>query len=340
MQDGMAVWLPYHQEEIRGLPDALSYGHWDGSAALPGDPGEVRFLVGPPVPGAEHALGRVLPRMRRLEVVQLLSSGYDYMKPLLDLMPPGTTLATARGVHGEATAELAVTLLLALSRGIDQFVHRQGARQWLPEYRSTLIGKRVMVVGHGAVGTAVAERLSAFRCETVVVARTGRTAPTGLVHGITDLPKLLPTVDAVVLCAPLTEHTRGMFGADTLGLLKDGALVVNVARGELLDTGAVVNELRQGRLRIALDVTDPEPLPAGHPLWDLPGVLITPHVAVFTDAFPGMSMNFLRRQLQRYVRGDDLHNVVHTVQGSREPRRRAGERAGGEVLSGMPATRP
>jgi len=119
-------------------------------------------------------------------------------------------------------------------------------------------------------------------------------------------------------------------------LLKDGALVVNVARGELLDTGAVVNELRTGRLRIAMDVTDPEPLPAGHPLWNLPGALITPHVAAFTGAFPGMSMNFLRGQLQRYVRGDDLHNVVHTIQAAREPGKRAGDRVGGEVLSGMP----
>ncbi|MGV9655162.1 NAD(P)-dependent oxidoreductase [Streptomyces sp. NPDC003328] len=323
MQDGITVWLPYPKEEIPGLPETLSYGYWDGSAVLPGDPAEVRFLVGPPVPGAEGALSRVLPRMRHLEVVQLLSSGYDYMKPLLDEVPAGATLATARGVHGDATAELAVTLLLALSRGIDRFVHRQGKQQWRPEYQSTLVSKRVMVVGYGAVGAAVAARLSAFRCELVLVAQTGRMAAAGRVHGTEDLRRLLPTVDAVVLCAPLTEQTRGMFDADALALLKDGALLVNVARGELVDTAAVVHEVDKGRLRAALDVTDPEPLPGGHPLWNLPGVLITPHVAAFTDAFPEMSKDFLRRQLHRYARGQDLHNVVLTASGSKDRERAA-----------------
>jgi phosphoglycerate dehydrogenase-like enzyme len=323
MNDGTTVWLPYHHEQIPGLPDAFSYGYWDGSTELPGDPAEVRFLVGPPVPGSERALSRVLPRMGRLEVVQLLSSGYDHMNPLLDAMPPGTSLATARGVHAEATAELAVTLLLAQSRGIDRFVRRQSARQWRPQNQPTLVGKRIMVVGHGAVGAAVAARLSTFRCEVVLVARTARPAPAGRVHGIAELPKLLPTVDAVVLCAPLTEGTRGMFGKDTLALLKDGALLVNVARGELLDTGALVREIRRGRLRVALDVTDPEPLPADHPLWNLPGALITPHVAAFTDAFPEMSMNFLRRQLHRYARGEGLHNVVLTTTGSLDGERAA-----------------
>ncbi|MFD6534606.1 2-hydroxyacid dehydrogenase [Streptomyces sp. NPDC060184] len=313
MRNGKTVWLPYRPSQIHGLPDGLSYAYWDGSGHLPGDPGDVGFLVGPPVPGAERVLAEVLPRMRRLEVLQLLSSGHDHMTPLLGTLPPGTRLATGRGVHREATAELAVTLLLALCRGLDRFGAGQAAGEWRPEFRSTLVGKRVLVIGYGAVGSSVAARLGAFRCEAVLVARTARTTPAGPVYGTEDLPGLLPTADAVVLCAPLTDQTRGMFGAEALARLKDGALLVNVARGELVDTGALVHEVRAGRLRAALDVTEPEPLPSGHPLWRLPGVLITPHVAAFTDAFSPMSAHFLGQQLRRYRRGEELENVVVTT---------------------------
>ncbi|MEV7077975.1 NAD(P)-dependent oxidoreductase [Streptomyces sp. NPDC093516] len=313
MKDGATVWLPYDRRQIPGLPDGLSYAYWDGTGPLPTDPSDVRFVVGIPAPGAERVLAPVLPRMRSLEVLQLLSSGYDHMLPLLDAMPPGTRLATGRGVHRETTAELALTLLLALCRGLDQFAAHQVRGEWLPEVRTTLVGKRVLVVGYGAVGAAVAARLGAFRCESVLMARTARMTPAGPVHGVAELPALLPTVDAVVLCAPLTEGTRGMFGTEALALLKDGALLVNVARGELVDTRAVVREVRMGRLRVALDVTDPEPLPAGHPLWNLPGALITPHVAAFTDAFPTQTTDFIRRQLHRYARGEELDNVVVTT---------------------------
>ncbi|MFD7409604.1 NAD(P)-dependent oxidoreductase [Streptomyces sp. NPDC059866] len=322
MKDGTSVWLPCHRHQIPGLPDGFSYSYWDGTGPLPGDPADVRFLVGIPAPGAERVLGPVLPRMHNLEVLQLLSSGYDHMLPLLGTMPPGTRLTTGRGVHREATAELAVTLLLALCRGLDQFAAHQARGKWKAEFRPTLAGKRVLVIGYGAVGAAVAARLGAFRCEAVLVAGTARTTPAGRVHGAAELPALLPTVDAVVLCAPLTDRTRGMFDADALALLKDGALLVNVARGELVDTRAVVREVRAGRLRVALDVTDPEPLPSGHPLWNLPGALITPHVAAFTDAFAPMTADFLRRQLDRYQRGEELHNVVLTTTGAE-----AGEQA-------------
>lgn len=317
MNDGKTVWLPYRPERVPRLPAGLSYRYWDGSAELPGDPREVSFLVGPPAPGSERVFARLLPRAVNLEAVQLLSSGYDHMVPLLDLLAPGARLATARGVHREATAELAVTLLLALARGLDRHLRRRAGGdtggEGLPGTGTTLFGKRVVVVGYGAVGAAVAARLGVFGCEVVLVARTGRTTPAGRVHDAAELPALLAAADAVVLCAPLTERTRGMFGAAELALLKDGALLVNVARGELLDTAAAVSEVRSGRLRVALDVTDPEPLPAGHPLWELPGALVTPHVAAFTDAFPRMTVDFLRRQLDRYARGAALENVVHTA---------------------------
>lgn len=348
MNDGRAVWLPYRPELITGLPDGLTYHYWDGSDALLADPADVRFLVGLPSPGAEVPLSRVLPLTRNLEVLQLLSSGYEHILPLVDRMPPGLRVSTGRGVHREPTAELAVTLLLTLARGIDRFararpegahrrsegvavrpegVHRRpeggsvpsegggAVRRW-----TTLLGKRVVVIGHGAVGTAVTARLQPFGCEVVPVARTGRTTPTGRVHGIAELPALLPTADAVILCAPRTAETQGLLGPTELALLKDGALLVNVARGELVDTGALTREVSTGRLRAALDVTDPEPLPPGHPLWKLPGALITPHVAAFTDAFPQMTEEFIVRQLHRFARGEALENVVLTAPGRRADR--------------------
>ncbi|MGW3463842.1 NAD(P)-dependent oxidoreductase [Streptomyces olivaceoviridis] len=321
MKDGATVWLPYRRNRIPGLPEGLSYGYWDGAGPLPGDPAEVRFLVGPPVPGAERVLGRVLPGMRNLEMLQLLGSGYDHVMPLLDTLPAGTRLATGCEVHRVATAERAVTLLRALCRGLDQCAGHPSPGERRTQPYTTLVGKRVLVIGYGAVGADVAARLGAFRCETVVVARTARTTPAGRVYGAQDLPVLLPTADAVVVCASLTDQPGGMWGANTLELLNDGALLVHVAPDDPMDTQALVRQVRAGRLRVALDVTDPQPLPPGHPLRRLPGALITPD-AGFGDAFSPMSTDFLRRQLHRYARGEQLDNVVLT-----NTRPRTGERA-------------
>ncbi|MFF4354767.1 NAD(P)-dependent oxidoreductase [Streptomyces sp. NPDC001530] len=191
---------------------------------------------------------------------------------------------------------------------------KDGATVWLPYHRNKIPG---LPDGSPTPTGTEPARCPATPHTSASSSASRRPVPNascaGRVHGAAKLPALLPTVDAVVLCAPLTDGTRGMFGADALALLKDGALLVNVARGELVDTRAVVREVREGRLRVALDVTDPEPLPAGHPLWSLPGALITPHVAAFTDAFPTLTTDFLRRQLHRYERGEELHNVVVTT---------------------------
>ncbi|CAM5638146.1 MULTISPECIES: NAD(P)-dependent oxidoreductase [Streptomyces] len=165
------------------------------------------------------------------------------------------------------------------------------------------------------MGRAVAERLGVFGCTVVRLARTPRTTVEDVVHGAEALHGLLPAVDAVVLCAPATDRTRAMFDARPLALLPDGAIVVNVGRGELVDTDALTSEVASGRLLTALDVTEPEPLPAGHPLWQLPGALPTPHVGAFTDAFEDASRDFLRRQLRRYAEGAPLENTVLTSPG-------------------------
>ncbi|MGV9355414.1 NAD(P)-dependent oxidoreductase [Streptomyces misionensis] len=305
------AWIPYEPKELPELPEGLACHFWDGTTMYPTPPEEVRFLTGFPGAGGYESLFTAISGTTRLEVLQVLSSGYDYLVPHLDALPPGTRVCTGQGVHAEATAELGVTLLLASARGVPRFAEAQRNRTWAPAVHTTLRGKRVLVVGYGAVGSAVARRLEPFGCEVVRSARTARTGGDGaVVHGATDLPALLPTVDAVVLCTPLTEQTRGMLDGSRLALLRDGAILVNIGRGELVDTGALTREVTSGRLRAALDVSDPEPLPHGHPLWAEPEALLTPHVGAFTDAFTDDSVTFLVRQLHRYARGEDLANTV------------------------------
>src|SRR3954453_7313542 len=174
MTESRSVGLPYGPADFPGrLPEGLTYHYWDGHAAFPADPAELRFLVPPPVPEMQQRiLGRLLPHVERLDVLQVLSSGHDYLEPYLHLLPGAAQVATARGVHGETTAELAVTLLLAAARGLDHFVRQQSARQWQPRRFTTVYGKRVLVVGQGPVGSAVATRLAPFGCRVIRMART------------------------------------------------------------------------------------------------------------------------------------------------------------------------
>ncbi|GAA2972814.1 NAD(P)-dependent oxidoreductase [Streptomyces enissocaesilis] len=318
LADDAVVWLPYEPKELDGLPEQLSYRYWDGQDdMLPGNPAEVRFLTGYPGTQGYASLVRVLSRARNLEVLQVLSSGFDYLEAHLGLLPAGTRLATGRGVHAAVTAEHAVALLAATARGLPDFHRQQAAGRWAPRSFTTLGGKRILVVGQGPVGTAVASLLDAFGCHVVRLARTARIVAGAVVHGAGSLSQLLPTVDGAVLCAPATPQTYGMFDEAALSLLPDGALLVNVGRGELVDTDALTRAVASGQLRAALDVTDPEPLPEGHPLWGLSGALITPHIGAFTDAFEESSRSFLVQQLHRYARGEALANTVVRPDGTR-----------------------
>lgn len=317
MTDSRVVWLPQKVDDAL-FDESLTIHYWDGGDAFPSDPAEVGFLAPPLEPGREPSvLERILPHVGGLELLQLLSSGYEYVRPFLPLLPPGARVATGQGVHAQATAEHAVALLLAMTRGLDVFQRRQQRGVWQPSRFSTLLGKTVMVLGQGAVGGAVASRLAPFGCRVVRVARSARDTPDGHVHEVAELRDLLPETDAVMVCVPLTAGTRGLFGSIELSLLPDGAVVVNVARGDVVDTPALVEEVAAGRLRAGLDVTAPEPLPSGHPLWGLDGVLVTPHTAALTDAFNVASAAFLEQQVHRYARGEALLNVlaVPTVPG-------------------------
>nr|WP_306270504.1 NAD(P)-dependent oxidoreductase [Ornithinimicrobium sp. HY1793] len=210
---------------------------------------------------------------------------------------------------------MALTLLLAAQRDLPTFVRAQDEGRWVElQERRALADQRVLVVGYGGIGRALAARLLA--CETSVTAVASRARDgdefVDSVHSVSDLPALLAEHDMVVLAVPLSEATRGMIGAAELALLPDNALVVNVGRGPLVDTEALIAECASGRLRAALDVTDPEPLPEDHPLWRTPGVLISPHVAGGTSVFPSRQARYVQTQIEHYLSTGELKHVVAT----------------------------
>ena len=286
------------------LPDGVRVRGWDLSAPAT-DPDEITVVVPPYVAAARLDLLADLPNLR---LVQTLTAGFDAVAPHL---PAGVALANAVGVHDASTSELAVGLVIAALRGLPGFVRDQDRARWDPVQRRSLADRRVLVLGAGGVGSAVLARLLPFEVSvTVVASRARHDARLGEVHGVDELPDLLPGHDVVIVTVPLNEATRGMVDAAFLAAMPDDALLVNVARGPVVDTGALVAELRTGRLQAALDVTDPEPLDPGHELWHLPGVLISPHVGGATSAMMPRALALLRSQLGRIVSGEPLLGVV------------------------------
>ncbi|MFJ8468526.1 2-hydroxyacid dehydrogenase [Streptomyces swartbergensis] len=307
------VWLPIPPDEIEGLPEGPAYRFWNGEEDFPADPADCVFYVVPYMKPSPLCV-RPMPGMSRLQVVQTLSAGIDHVEPGLRQLPPGVRLCNARGVHEASTAELTLTLILASLRGVPDFVRAQDRGEWLAGYRPALADKNVLIVGYGSIGAAIEDRLVPFEVARVArVARSERTTARGPVQPLTELPALLPAADVVILSTPLTEATRGLAGADFLSRMKDGALLVNVARGPVVDTKALLAELDTGRITAALDVTDPEPLPREHPLWRAPGVLISPHVGGPTSAFLPRAKRLLADQLNRYVNREPLRNVILTT---------------------------
>jgi phosphoglycerate dehydrogenase-like enzyme len=294
------AWVPYPDLGAR-LPETVAVDVYDGVGAVPESIDEVEFYVLPytfaprPLP--------LMGQMPRLRVVQALTAGYEHVLPHL---PAGVCLCNARGVHDASTAELALALMLAALRGIPDFVRGQDRGEWRHARHDALADRSVLILGYGAIGAAVERRLSGFETTVVRVASRARDG----VHALAELPELLPTADVVVVCTPLTEQTRGLVDADFLARMCDGALLVNVARGGVVDTDALLAELTAGRLRAALDVTDPEPPAPGHPLWTAPGLLLSPHVGGNSSAFEPRAKRLIVEQLTRYAVGEPLENVV------------------------------
>jgi phosphoglycerate dehydrogenase-like enzyme len=275
---------------------------WDGRGEAPDG---LRLAVLPYLYAAMAAPS--LHRVPTVEVAQTLSAGYEHV---VGLIPDGVRLCTAAGVHDASTAELAVGLTLAALRGIGEAAVDQIAGYWRAGARLSLADRRVLLLGTGHVGRAIAERLAPFEVELTRVGRSARDDDHGHVHGIGELASLLPRHDVVILAVPLDDSTRRLVDWEFLSLMPDGALLVNVARGPVVDTAALLGELERGRLFAALDVTEPEPLPRTHPLWRAPGVLITPHVGGNTSAFVPRGRALLREQFERFAAGQPLLNEV------------------------------
>jgi phosphoglycerate dehydrogenase-like enzyme len=299
------VWIWVPDEEIAdAVADVAGVGVrvYDGrSDELPGDPAEVALYV-PPFAATPRSR-EVLAAMPNLQVVQLQAAGVDTFLPHV---PAGVALCNARGVHDASTAEWVVGGIIAAQREFPAFAGAQREGRWDWHMTDTLTDRTVMIVGYGSVGAAIERRLLPFETRVVRVARTPRDG----VHPVSALPELLPDADIVVLIVPSTTETTGMAGKAFLARMKDGALLVNAARGTVVDTGALVAELTGGRLRAVLDVTDPEPLPAGHPLWSAPGVFITPHVGGSTPASRRRAVALVRDQVARFAAGEPLLNVI------------------------------
>jgi phosphoglycerate dehydrogenase-like enzyme len=289
------------REQIAPLPDGVRVLVWNGKDDAPEGIEQTRFLLGGYMAGpvAEPVLGA----MPNLEVIQLLSAGVEQWLPLV---PPGVTLCNGRGVHGPATAELAIAGILAVVRQLPMFLAEQAAARWTERRTEDLDGKRLLMLGAGDIGQHIAAALEVFGAVTTYVGRTARDG----VHGVDEVPALLTETDILAVAIPMTDRTRGLIDAKALAALPDGAIVANVARGPIIDTDALVAELRAGRLRAFLDVTDPEPLPEDHPLWHAGDVVITPHVGGGTTGWQRRGYRLVREQIERFVAGEPLVNVV------------------------------
>jgi phosphoglycerate dehydrogenase-like enzyme len=297
------VWLPEQDavSEMGGLPDGVVADVWTGGEELPDSADDVEVVVLPFwVPPSRMA---VLAKLPRLKLIQLMSAGAENVVPFV---PSGVTLCNARGVHDPAVAEWIVAVILAQVRQLPRFMAAQQAGTWDPVRSEPLAGQTVLIVGYGSIGEAVERMLAPFDVTTERIARRPRPG----VMSMDDLPQALPRADIVILLVPVTPATTGLVDAKFLARMHDGALLVNAARGSIVDTAALLAELVSGRLRAALDVTDPEPLPDGHPLWSAPGLLLTPHVAgAMTTAGPRV-MALVKDQLARYAAAEPLLNVV------------------------------
>lgn len=286
------------------------------------EPVDVDFWI---LPFYRKDAQKAVPQLRGLKVAQSLMAGVDWILPWL---PPEVTLCDGRGIHDISASELVLALILASMKRFPLYRDLQAKHQWrgfatvtdgfLSEpgpargqytvLADDLSGKTVLIIGYGSIGAAIEARLNPFGVSVLRVARSPRDVPK--VNPVSEMEAMIPRADIVVLIVPLTPETRGMFGDRQLKLMKPGALLVNAARGPVVDTDALVRALQEQRIRAAVDVTDPEPLPEDHPLWSAPNCLITPHIGGSTPEFIDRAFRFAALQVRRYEADEPLENVV------------------------------
>lgn len=258
----------------------------------------------PPYRGSHRPIP-FLAQLPTLRMVQLLSAGVDEWMPHV---PREVTLASARGAHAGPVSEWVLSAILAQLRQWPALVRFQDASVWAHRrfHADTLAGKRALIIGAGRIGVAVAQKLMAFEAVSTLVASVAREG----VHGPDEIPDLIAGQDIVVVTAPLTDRTFGLVNADFLAAMDDGALLVNAGRGQIVDTDSLLAELESGRLRAALDVTDPEPLPAEHPLWKCRGAIISPHSARTVPGTNKLCYEVAAQQIASFVKGEVPSNAV------------------------------
>ncbi|MDQ0732383.1 2-hydroxyacid dehydrogenase [Arthrobacter sp. B1I2] len=307
MQHVHSVSFPDSQllANLSPLPGSLQGVVWDMKEAPAEDKDGIDAVILPYI-DASAVLGS-LAHVPNLKFVQTQSTGYD---GVCEAAGPAAGVATASGVHAAATAELAVGLILAKLRGIDQAVKDQQTESWKPQRRQSLADRKILLLGIGGIGKELARRLEPFEVTITRVGSKARTDEEGQVHGPEELAALAAGHDILVSVLPLTDDTHHLVGHEVLAALPDGALVVNVGRGAVVDTDALTREVVSGRLQCAIDVVDPEPLPAGHPLWSAENALITPHVGGNASAFEPRILKLLKRQLEALAAGETPANLV------------------------------
>jgi phosphoglycerate dehydrogenase-like enzyme len=283
------------------LPDGVEALVWDGRSEPPEGIERTEFLVPPYAVSVGEAA--MLDRMPNLRIIQLLSAGAEAW---IAVLPDGVALHNGRGIHGASTAELALAGLLSVLRRLPTYQEQQRERVWKRADASDLASRRVLVLGAGDIGDRIGAAVRIFGAAPTMVARRPREG----VRTLDELPGLLPVHDVVVVALPHTAETHRLVDAEFLAALPDGAVLVNIARGPLVDTDALLSELRAGRLRAFLDVTDPEPLPADHPLWGAPGLVLTPHVGGGTSGWAARGYGLVGRQLAAFRAGEPLVNRV------------------------------
>jgi phosphoglycerate dehydrogenase-like enzyme len=258
----------------------------------------------------------LIAQLPRLAVIQSVFAGAD---ALLPAVPDGVAVCTAQGVHDLGVSEWVVMMILALRRQLPRLLEFQRSGTWQGDINSLtargpsplaaaapLDGNLVVVLGYGSIGRAVARRLEPFGVRIAGIAQRAREDA----QPPEALDALLPDADVVVLLAPLTPATEGIVDAAFLARMKPGATLINAARGRLVDTDALLDALRAGRISAALDVTDPEPLPQGHPLWRAPNLIVTPHIAGGVTGWEARAHRLAGEQLRRYAAGEPLLNIV------------------------------
>jgi phosphoglycerate dehydrogenase-like enzyme len=299
---------------VLSVPDALVRG---ALGALPDDVDVVEWSLKEPAPLTRFDMvippylqsHEVLKNLEGLDValVQSLTLGYD---GVAEVLPKHMTFANAASVHETSTAELTLALILASQRAIPDFVRAAAAGKWSPSWNQSLADRTILLVGYGGVGRAIESRLLPFETTVLRLARHERSDERGRIYGLGDLNELLPMSDVVVIAVPLDQSTHHLVNREFLSLMSDGSLLVNVARGAVADTDALLAEASSGRLRLALDVTEPEPLPDGHPLFALDNVLISPHVGGMSSAALPRMARLIHEQIERMLCGEEPVNVV------------------------------